>query len=124
LDIPLSFSSIIVFVLTLGVGYIILLWAYSNAGRLQEWYDRDAFDKSLQTLVIGGTVTLASLIFLNAPLSTLISETSDLSTAWWLWLWNNLGAMLVVESLLIYVVQFTIQSYLGRTIETVVEYAT
>jgi hypothetical protein len=115
MDVPLTISSIIVFILTLGVGYVILFWAYLNAERLDEWYVLDSFDKTFQTLVIGGSVTLVSLIFLNAPWSYLPSETTISSSVWWNWFWNNLGAIAIVEATMIYIVTFILQTYLSRT---------
>lgn len=123
MDIPLSFPSVIVFIFTLGVGYLVLIWAYWIADRLNEWYALDAFDKTLQTLVIGGTVTFVSLVILGAPLSYLISGTPSSDTFWWNWFWTNLGAIIIVESVMFLAVGFLLQSLLSRE-ETVIDYST
>lgn len=122
MDIPLSFPSIITFVFTLGVGYLLLLWAYWGADRLNEWYALDAFDKTLQTLVIGGTVTFVSLVFLGAPLSYLISGTPNSDTFWWSWFYTNLGGIIIIESIVFCMVELLLQAILSRE-EADIEYS-
>jgi len=122
LDLPIPELSIVFFVLTFGVGYVVLIWAYSNAKRLHDWYDLDTFDKTLQTFVVGGVITCISLFGLNAPWSSLTNTV--ISTAvWWDWFWKNIGALLVVESLLVCVVQTLIQEYLSRLLKKATKYS-
>jgi hypothetical protein len=122
LDIPLTLSAIIIFVFTLGVGYLLLLWAYSDSDRLDEWYTLDAFDKTVQTLIIGGTVTLFSLLIQGAPLAYLVSGTPNSDTFWWNWFYTNLGGIIIAESIVFLLAELVLRLILSREVE--IDYVT
>jgi hypothetical protein len=122
LDIPLTLSSIIIFIFTLGVGYLLLLWAYSDSDRLDEWYALDAFDKTVQTLIIGGTVTFFSLLIQGAPLAYLTSGTPNSDTFWWNWFYMNLGGIIIAESIVFLLAELVLRLILSREVE--IDYVT
>jgi hypothetical protein len=122
LDILVDVPSIVSFIFTLGIGYLLLLSAYWGADRLSDWYSLDAFDKSLQTLVTGGTVTFVSLVILQAPLSYLVSETPSSDTFWWNWFSTNLAGIVFIETVVFSVVWSLLYELLSREAE--IEYAT
>jgi len=112
-----SSLALVIFVLTFGVGYVILIWVYSNANRLREWYELNVFDKTMMTFIVGGTVTFFSLLIMKAPFHYLLSG------SWELWLQNNLGGLIIAESLVIMETALLVRTYLvepmGRMVGSV-----
>ena len=112
MEIPLTTFSFIVFFLTVGVGYVILMWSYDSANRIKDWYNMDAFDKTMQTFVVGGFITFASFIVLRAPLS-LLTTSNEVSTNQFVnWLWINSKGFLIVELIVILLVWIVAQDML------------
>jgi len=55
-------SELLLFMLTVVVGYVTLTIAYDYARRLDEWHELQAFDKAILTFLIGGFVTVVSFL--------------------------------------------------------------
>jgi SNF family Na+-dependent transporter len=62
---PSSAFELVLFVLTFVVGYSTLLIGYRNAGRLGEWYAVPAFDKTVQTFIVGGIISIFTIVILG-----------------------------------------------------------
>ncbi len=58
-------SELLLFMLTVVVGYVTLTIAYDYARRLDEWREVQAFDKAILTFLIGGFVTAVSFLFVT-----------------------------------------------------------
>jgi hypothetical protein len=123
LELPIPTSSIIAFVLTFCVGYVTLLLAYVNAGRLHVWFSLDVFDKTIQTFIIGGIISLTSFVVLSAPVNLLFYETAESYSVWVNWLYRNSGVIVIFELFLIGITALLIGRYLDRDSENDIEYA-
>jgi hypothetical protein len=53
--------------------------AYAMSGSLDRWYDRDSFDKVLQSFVVGFVISVVTLWGIGPPLD------SDMFSAWLAW---------------------------------------
>jgi hypothetical protein len=123
MDIPFSTLSLIAFIFTVGVGYIILLWAYSSVNRIREWYELNVFDKTMQTFFVGGIASFVSLMIMKAPLLQMISNTTMSSTVWMDWLAKNLGGLIISESVVIVVTLMLINEYLVKPFSEISNYS-
>lgn len=113
MDLPLPEFSLIFFVMTFGVGYVTLLWAYSGANRLYDWNGLDMFDKTLQTFTVGAVITLASMIALDVPFYFFTSDFG--STDQWLGMFGRDVLLLIpLELTLIFLVKKLIEDRLTQ----------
>lgn len=105
--------------MTFGVGYTVLLWSYSGANRLHDWNSLDVFSKTLQTFAVGGIITFASLVLLNAPFD---SFTND--PAFWDWFWHsrNIFPFALMEIAMFLLVYLVLREYLSRSLKEAREY--
>ena len=55
-------SELLLFMLTVVVGYVVLTVAYDYSQRLDEWRELQAFDKAILTFLTGGFVTVVSFL--------------------------------------------------------------
>jgi len=123
-SIPVSALSIITFLFTIGVGYVILVWAYSSANKMEEWYKLDAFDKTMQTFLVGGLVSIMSFLILNAPLDNLILDSSTTIPLWENWFYTNLSGIIISESMISVVTWILIKALLVDPFSSIISYST
>ena len=122
MSIPGSTLSIIVFLFTIGVGYVILVWAYSSANKLEEWYKIDTFDKTLQTFLVGGLITIMSFLILKAPLNLLID--SNITEVFWEnWIRTNLSGIIISEVSIGIITWILITELFVKPFSAVISYA-
>lgn len=122
MELPIPAFSIIAFILTFCVGYITLLFSYFQSGRILEWYSIDMFDKTIQTFLVGGIISVISLFTLNAPVAYLFEESVEAYNVWAVWFSRNLGVMVLFELTLVLFVSVLIQMHLLRQWDYRLEY--
>lgn len=101
-------GSIIIFLFTEAIGYMILLGAYAWNKRLREWYKRDSFDKALQCFLVGGFVSSFVIFNFTPPL------TSSVLADWLTWLSSKWISIVIWEANLAVLMLFAMIELLKR----------
>jgi len=89
-----TLTSFILFLFTVGTGYGILFLSYFLEKRVKDWYDRDSFDKALQSFFIGAFVSVFTMSTANPPLD------SGSFAEWATWL-NRVGPIFFLAEIVV-----------------------
>lgn len=91
---------------------------------MEEWYKLDAFDKTMQTFLVGGLVSIMSFLILNAPLDNLILDSSTTIPLWENWFYTNLSGIIISESMISVVTWILIKALLVDPFSSIISYST
>ena len=72
----------------------------------------NVFDKTMQTFFVGGIASFVTLLIMRAPLFRLISDPSIAKELWMSWLADNIGGIMISESVVIVFTLMIINEYL------------
>jgi len=100
-------TSLAFFILTFATGYITLFLAYFWTNRLKAWYDRDSFDKALQSFLTGSFISSFTILGFKPPLE------SASVLKWSQWLTENAWSLLPSEIFLVLITAYLVTSLVG-----------